>query len=172
MLAGPFGCGLTGSDSDFLQYDLTDYAGTTVDIRFSYVTDAFVNGAGWWLDNLTLDGVLIDDFETASLPDTFPGWSNDGWAVTPFSETHNQYYLVEWRNGTKYDQMVQTAYVTTDSGDNLWRVERVPYNIPGALVYFRNTGYSGTYNQTPNYTDPPSFGPKYQLLLVDMNYFP
>jgi immune inhibitor A len=169
---GPFGCGLTGAGSDLLQYDLTAYAGTTVDIRFSYVTDPFVNGAGWWLDNLTLDGVLIDDFETASLPDTFPGWSNNGWAVTPFSETHNQYYLVEWRNDTKYDQMVRTAYVTTDSGDNLWRVERVPYNIPGALVYYRNTGYSGTYAQTPNYTDPPSFGPKYQLLLVDMNYMP
>ncbi len=169
---GPLGCGLTGANSDFLQYDLTAYAGTTIDIRFSYVTDAFVNGAGWWLDNLTLDGVLIDDFETASLPDTFPGWSNDGWAVTPYSTTHNQYYLVEWRNDTKYDQMVKTAYVTTDSDDNLWRVERVPYNIPGALVYFRNTGYSNTYAQTPNYIDPPSFGPKYQLLLVDMNYLP
>ncbi len=90
-----------------------------------------------------LDDVLIDDFEGASLPATFPGWTNGGWAVTPFTKYHTQYYLVEWRNATKYDQMVQTAYITTASGANQWTVERVPYNIPGALVYFRNTQYGG-----------------------------
>jgi immune inhibitor A len=167
------GCGITGYDSDSLQYDLTAYAGTTIAIRFRYVTDPFVNGAGWWLDNITLDGTLIEDFETASLPDVFPGsWTNDGWAVTPYTEYHNQYYMVEWRNDTKYDQMVQQTYKSIDRGENYFTVARVPYNIPGALVYYRNTGYSGTYAQLPNYGDPPSYGPKYQLLLVDMNPMP
>ncbi len=171
-VTGPLGCGLTGFDYDTLQYDLTDYAGTTISIRFHYATDPFVNGAGWWLDDIMLDGVLVDDFSAATLPDNFPSWTNDGWDVTPFSESHTQYYLVEWRNATKYDQSVQTAYVTTDYAEDLWTVERVPYNIPGALVYYRNTAYSGTYAQTPNYGNPPSYGPKYQLLLVDMNYMP
>ena len=49
---------------------------------------------------------------------------------------------------------------------------RVPYNIPGALLYYRNTKYSDTYAIGPNTFDVPSIGPKYQLLVVDMNYGP
>ena len=76
---------------------------------------------------------------------------------------------MEWRGKTKYDSMVQTAYVTNYSDDDEWQVERVPYNIPGALVYYRNTKYGSTYALRPNQYDPPSYGPKYQLLVVDMN---
>jgi uncharacterized repeat protein (TIGR01451 family) len=53
-----------------------------------------------------------------------------------------------------------------------WRVERVPYNIPGALLWYRNTKYGQSYSQRPNYGDPPSYGPKNKILVVDMNYQP
>lgn len=168
----PLGPGLDGSGSANLEFDLSAYAGLTVGIRLRYVTDPAANGAGWWADNMMMGTTPVDDFELATAPSTFPGWVNNGWQVVPFTKYHTQYYLVEWRNGTKYDQSVRTAYITTASDDNLWKVERVPYNIPGALVYFRNTRYSNSYSQGPNAFDPPSYGPKYQLLLVDMNFMP
>jgi immune inhibitor A len=171
-LGALYGYSLTGFGSDMLAFDLSAYAGTSIGLRFRYVTDPGVNGDGWWIDDVMLDSVLIDDFETSTPPDSFSGWDNAGWSVAPYTDFNANYYLVEWRNATKYDQMVQTAYVTTDSDDNLWEVERVPYNIPGALVYYRNTAYTNTYAQYGNYGDPPSYGPKYQLLLVDMNPTP
>ena len=68
-----------------------------------------------------------------------------GWHESPAAKSYTNYYLVEWRGKTKYDSMVQTAYVTTYSDEDEWQVERVPYNIPGALVYYRNTKYGSTY---------------------------
>jgi immune inhibitor A len=90
--------------------------------------------------------------------------------VVPWTKHYARYYLLEWRNATKYDRMVRTAYVTTYYDGDEWRVERVPYNIPGALLYFRNQKYNNTYSLLDNNADPPSYGPKYQLLVVDMNY--
>ena len=110
--------------------------------------------------------MLVDDFEN------YPaGWTNSapvGWLEAPAAKSYSSYYLVEWRGKTKYDSMAQTAYVTTYSDDDEWQVERVPYNIPGALVYYRNTRRN-TYALRPNHADSPSYGPKYQLLVVDMN---
>ena len=92
--------------------------------------------------------------------------------VVPFDRLFASYYLVEWRADSKYDKMVRTAYVTTDSTADTWRVERVPYNIPAALVYYRNQKYPQTYSQRPFYGDAPSYGAKNKLLVVDMNYGP
>ena len=94
----PLGPGLDGSDSDTLGFDLSAYAGTTVGIRFRYVTDPAANGAGWWADNVMIGSTLVDAFESATAPNTFPGWTNNGWQVVPFTKYHTQYYLVEWRN--------------------------------------------------------------------------
>jgi immune inhibitor A len=82
------------------------------------------------------------------------------------------YYLVEWRARTKYDRMLETAYVTAYEDEDEWQVERIPYNIPGALVYYFNSRYAGNKRLRPNQWGSPSIGPKYRLLAVDMNYGP
>ena len=52
-----------------------------------------------------------------------------------------------------------------------WLVERIPYNAPGALVWYRNTSY--TNNGINNFTfNPPSLGAKGMLLLVDSHFEP
>jgi hypothetical protein len=152
---------------------LSAYAGQTVTLGFAYVTDAAVTEAGIWIDDVMMDDTLIDDFEGASLPGTFDKWTNTdpGWLVVPFSATHHRYYLVEWRTNTKYDGMIaQTAYIHTEITDTEDIVERIPYNMPAALVYFRDTKYGSTYAMHPNAGDPPSDGSKYQLLIVDQNW--
>jgi uncharacterized repeat protein (TIGR01451 family) len=120
-----------------------------------------------------LDGVLVDDFETATAPGTFPGWTNSdpGWLVVPTTATHNRYYLVEWRTMTKYDQMIhKTAYIFNTMEPDY--VTRIPYNMPAALLYYRDTQYGSTYAMAGNRSDPPSYGSKYQLLIVDQNWEP
>lgn len=170
------GWGLTGTASAkaTLRFDLSAYKGRSITLRLRYRTDTSVTYLGWWIDNVKLNGGFVDAFEAASAPGTFPGWTNStpGWAVAPVSRSYVNYYLVEWRAPTKYDQMVRTAYVTAYSDEDEWEVQRVPYNIPGALLYYRNAKYSSTYALEPNMFDPPSLGPKYQLLIVDMNWQP
>jgi immune inhibitor A len=160
--------GLTGRGSGVLKFDLSAYKGTTVTLRLNYRTDTGYTDPGWWVDDVKLDGQLIDNFEAATAPYTFPGWTNSGpgWTVAPLTRTLEKYYLVEWRAKTKYDQMVKTAYqfVSTEDGNH---VDRIPHNLPGALVYYRDQGYKGTYALGPNLYAPPSIGPKYQLLIVD-----
>jgi immune inhibitor A len=149
--------------------DLSVYAGKTVTLRFKYSTDPGYTDPGWWIDDVTVGGILVDDF-TGGLG----GWTAapaDAWKLVPYSLETPRYYLVEWRSTTKYDKFLR-AYVTTDSTDTVWRVERVPYNIPGAVVYLRDAQYPEGYSQRQYYSNPPSYGPKNKLLVVDLNYKP
>jgi M6 family metalloprotease-like protein len=86
--------------------------------------------------------------------------------------SYSSYYLVEWRSNTKYDKMLKTAYVTTYSDADEWAVQRIPYNIPGAVIYYFNEKYPFSYALEDRMSAPPSIGPKYPLLVVDMNYDP
>lgn len=176
MTEGGYGWGVTGQGGpETLRFDLSAYKGTTVTLALRLACDEGTNNPGFWADDVTLDGTVVDAFEGATVPGTFPGWTNDGnWQVVPVDKLYESYYLVEWRTKTHYDKMVKTAYMATDIDDSaiLWRVERTPYNIPAALVYYRNQKYPGGYYQRSTYNDPPSYGPKNKLLIVDMNYQP
>ena len=167
---------LTGSGNQQLRFDLPPaYRGKQVTLRLGYRTGAKSTGAGWWVDELSLDGKSIDKFESAEPPGTFPGWANSkpGWKVRPSTQSYANYYLIEWRTKTKYDKMLQTAYVTNYSDEDEWQVERVPYNIPGAVLYYWNERYKlHSYKLQPYLSAPPSVGPKSTLLVVDMNYGP
>jgi immune inhibitor A len=170
------GNGLTGSGSGVLRFDLAPYVGDTITLALRYKTDAAVTNPGWWVDNVALDGTPIDDFEAAAVPGDFPGWTNSdpGWLVVPTTATHQRYYLVEWRAMTKYDQMIhKSAYIHNYIGETTGDVvSRIPYNMPAALLYYRDTRYGSTYAMHPNAGDPPSYGSKYQLLIVDQNLEP
>lgn len=176
------GYGLTGTGTADLKFDLAPYAGKNVTLRLRYKTDAAATENGWFVDDIQLDTELLADFDTVG---TLDKWTNSdpGWLTVPTTDSYSQYYLVELRNNGRYDGSARTAYVTThvetmtdpdgngvyDTPAEIWSVDRVPYNIPAALIYYRNTKYGSTYAQRGNYNDLPSYGPKYQLLLVDVN---
>jgi M6 family metalloprotease-like protein len=90
--------------------------------------------------------------------------------ISADGKVYSQYYLVEWRSLTKYDKMLKTAYINSFADDDEWFVERVPYNIPGAVVYYCNNRYGLSKSIEGATFDPPGLGPKQQLLVVDMNY--
>jgi immune inhibitor A len=163
--------GLTGYGQGILRFDLARWAGKTVTVRLQYKTDEYVTWSGWWVDDLSLDGVVVDDFESAQPDGIFPNWTNSspGWYVAPRASKYANYYMLEWRSETKYDRWLKKTGVTKQLDEDGWQVEFVPYNIPGALLYYRDGRYGFSYEMGENYVDSPSPGPKHMLLLVDMN---
>lgn len=53
--------GSTGGNWVNMSYDLSPYAGKNVLIAFRYVTDWATSEAGWFIDNVSVDGALISD---------------------------------------------------------------------------------------------------------------
>jgi immune inhibitor A len=78
-----YGCGYTaksggGDTADWINehVDLSKYAGRKIQIRFEYITDAAVEGAGMLLDDVSIDAIHYrSDFETDD-----GGWQSDGFA--------------------------------------------------------------------------------------------
>ena len=58
--------GLTGWSADWLtmDFDLSPYEGQTVLLRFRYMTDWATYYGGFWVDNIAINGITIDDADT------------------------------------------------------------------------------------------------------------
>ncbi|HEX6150012.1 M6 family metalloprotease domain-containing protein, partial [Nocardioides sp.] len=174
--------GLTGDSGGYRHdyVDLTPYAGSTVQLRLRYATDAAFVERGWFADDfsVTADGteVWTDDVETGAngwtpTVETWTDTTGAGWAQSSGTAEYEQYYLVEWRNNVGFDEGLRTPYTTNFFVDGEWNVNRLRYNAPGMLVWQRDTAYS--FNDVNNHLfDPPSIGAKGQLLLVDSHFDP
>ena len=84
------------------------------------------------------------------------------------------YYLAEWRNNSGFDRGLKYPYTTVYSNEdtNEWQVDRAPYTVPGMLLWLRNGAYDFDYTLYDSLYDPPSYGPKHALLVVDSHYWP
>lgn len=77
-----FGPGYTGK-SDAAQwvteqFDLSPYAGESIWLRFEYITDDGINGAGWFIDDVRIPALdYAADFEAGA-----DGWDANGWLLT------------------------------------------------------------------------------------------
>lgn len=174
--------GLTGSTDGWRHdhVDLSAYAGQNIQIRLRQATDAAFEERGWFADDFALTSagttVWSDDVESGdngwtATSGTFTDTSGAGWVRDSGTQIKAQYYLVEWRNLDGFDRGLQYGYTTVYS-DGGWKVQKVAYNAPGALVWYRDTTY-GTSNQVvANQTSLPSYGAKGGLLLVDSHFDP
>lgn len=173
--------GITGDSGGWIQmrFDLSAYAGSTIQLRFRYATDAAFLERGMFVDDIAIDAIgYFDDFESGdggwvNDPQAFVGEPGAGWIMTNGTFTFPHYYLAEWRNLDGFDAGLQYTYDSTflrfDTGE--WLVERVPYNAPGMLVWYRNLRYA--INDVNTHTfDPPSLGAKGMLLIVDSHFDP
>jgi immune inhibitor A len=175
--------GLTGSSGGMRHdyVDLSAYAGQTVQLRLRYATDAGFEERGWFADDFELTGggstTWSDDVEGAddngwtAVVGTFTNTTGVGWHKDSGTTTGSQYYLVEWRNYDGFDKGLQYGYDTSYSHD-AWKVEKVKYNAPGALVWYRDTTYGNVNSIVTNRTALPSNGSKGGLLLVDSHFDP
>lgn len=59
-------------------FDLSDYAGEEIQVRFEYVTDDAVNSSGWLIDDIRIPAIGYEtDFESG-----VDGWESEGWLLT------------------------------------------------------------------------------------------
>jgi immune inhibitor A len=173
--------GITGDSGGWtqLRFDLSAYAGSTIQLRLRYASDAGFLERGMFVDDIAIDAIgFFDDAESGpgdwvSDPQAFVGSPGAGWIMTTGTFSFPHYYLAEWRSMDGFDLGLQYTYDSTflryDTGE--WLVERVPYNAPGMLVWYRNTRYSINDVNTHSF-DPPSLGAKGMLLLVDSHFDP
>jgi immune inhibitor A len=129
-----------GSDGEWvdLTYDLTPYAGQSIEFRFRYTTDGGVHMAGPMLDDIgvTADGaqIFFDDVEEGT--NGWAGnWTRFGGSVTELKGT---YYLAENRQYIGYDANLETGpynFSRAFSKPN-W-VQHYPYQN-GLLVTYWN----------------------------------
>jgi immune inhibitor A len=173
---------LTGSSGGWRhdRVDLTPYAGRTVKVRLSLMTDAAFMERGWFADDFSLvaDGETVwsDDVEQGDA-----GWTpvlgtstitrGGGWSRTSGTVEREQYYLLEWRTPTGFDEGLRYAYTTVRAAGEGAEVARVPYNVPGLLVWLRDAEYENN-GVRFGLDNPPSHGPKGQVLLVDAHVDP
>ncbi|RXZ73326.1 immune inhibitor A domain-containing protein [Agromyces albus] len=174
--------GLTGSTGGWQhQYaDLSAFAGQSVDVRLRYATDEAFLERGWFADDFSLTSgaatVWSDDVESGDAGWTpevasFTDTTGEGWHIDTGTSTQAQYYLVEWRNFDGFDEGLKYAYDTVYS-DGAWKVDKMQYNAPGALVWYRDTTYGNANHVQSNLTSMPSGGAKGGLLIVDSHFDP
>ena len=84
---------------------------------------------------------------------------------------HAQYYLAEWRNFDGFDKGLKYAYDTIYSHE-AWKVDRISYNAPGMLVWYRDSALGDVNHVTGQMTALPSYGAKGGLLIVDSHFDP
>ncbi len=174
--------GLTG-DSHGWQHeyvDLSTYAGSTVQVRLRQATDAGFLEKGWFADDFSVtaggNSVWSDDVESGNNgwtleQGTFTDTAGAGWRIDSGTSVRAQYYLAEWRNFDGFDEGLKYAYDTTYS-DGAWKVEKIKYNAPGMLVWYRDTSFGNVNHVTANSTALPSGGAKGGLLIVDSHFDP
>jgi hypothetical protein len=93
---------ITGSSGGWVDASFDLPAASGILIRFNYYTDEAVNGRGWFIDQLQVDGVS-EGFESGA-----PTWDRGGWLVTTglFDNDWSLAYVNPLRNDTH-----QVAYV-------------------------------------------------------------
>lgn len=150
---------------------LTPYAGKAVKVRLRYLTDASTTLRGWHADDFQLTSgstaVWSDDAEGGA-----NGWrAVSGWEHNDGSRAISRFYLAEWRNADGFDKGLRYAYDTSSTRDGAWKVEKLRYNAPGLLLWYRDSTYTDNI-LLPGLAAPPSIGPKGGLLIVDSHFDP
>jgi immune inhibitor A len=154
--------GFTGYNENFPDkqleaFDLTPYAGEKILLRIWYMTDWGTVYAGPFLDDIVIQSgstvLFASDAESEKdIWEYTAPWSRNNGTM---KYSHN--YYLQWRNVSEtggYDRCLSVPQ---------WRFG--PANT-GLLVWYNNNKYSD--NEVFNYVaDPPGFGPKGRMLVVD-----
>ncbi|MEU0155249.1 immune inhibitor A domain-containing protein [Micromonospora fulviviridis] len=174
--------GLTGSTGGWRHdyVDLSAYAGQTVQVRLRYATDEAFVERGWFADDFSVTGggatTWSDDVEGGvngwtQTGGTFTDTTGAGWHFDSGTQVKSHYYLAEWRNFDGFDKGLKYTYDTVYSHE-AWKVDRVSYNAPGMLVWYRDTELGDVNHVTGQMTALPSYGAKGGLLIVDSHNDP
>ena len=117
--------------------DLTPYAGTTIQLRFAYVTDGFVDGQGIAIDNIAITGQTVDGAETVT------GWTFNGFSRTQaITESFFNAYVLENRTYLGYDRALDLGPYNFGFPTAENKVEHFSYQ-DGLLISYWNEEWPG-----------------------------
>lgn len=125
--------------------DLSAFAGQTVTLTFSYVTDAGVGGNdqdlpdGVQLDEITLGGAVIGDAESG-----LGDWTTNGFLVagSEYTTQHPGYYIAANRTYVSYDRYLRTGpYFFGYDSTAPDKVDHYAYQ-QGLLISYWDTSYA------------------------------
>jgi immune inhibitor A len=112
--------------------DLSSFANSTIQLRFRYWTDPFVNGGGFAADDIMITGQAPDGAETD------PGWVYDGFTRTQaITESFLNAYFLENRQYIGYDQALAEGPYNFGFPATPKLVEHFPYQ-DGLLISYYN----------------------------------
>jgi len=139
-------------------FDLSAYAGKSIQLRFHYLTDGGVAQKGWAIDAISIPEIGFTDSAEVS-PNC---WTLDGFRQFAGTETVNkgQYYLGELVRPYATNAGLNWAYNYYGTPTTM---ERLTYE-PGVLLWYRDTSMMDN-----NVGDHPGQG---RLLLVDAHSTP
>lgn len=150
-----------------MTFDLTPYAGKSIQLRVRYQTDGGVQGnsskypAGIFLDDISIAGGPADGAETSP-----NGWTLDGFSAVGDSVTQGypNYYIASHRDYVSFDKYLQSGPYNFGFANTKpdW-VEHFPYQ-DGLLVSYWDTSQSDN-----NTSAHPGQG---LILPVDANPYP
>lgn len=133
---------VSGSGPEWIEetVDLSDYAGKKIDIRFEYVTDAAVNGEGFFLDDVEIPAIgYRSDFEKG----------DDGWEAQGFVRVENLLPQTFRLALISEGQRTEVDYVPL-SGDNSAEISlKIGDDVDNAVLVV--TGTTRFTNQTAAY---------------------
>ncbi|HEY0473488.1 MAG TPA: immune inhibitor A domain-containing protein [Kribbella sp.] len=147
------GNGIDGTSNGWVPatFDLSAYAGKTINLQFRYVTDPAAGGNGFFADDIkvTSGATTVVDSGAEATPE---GWTLNGFssAGSSFSTAYDNYYLASHVNYVAYDQHLRTGPYNFGFGASYPdKVEHFPYQ-DGLLVWYWDTSQSdNNTNQHP-----------------------
>ncbi|NDI36194.1 immune inhibitor A domain-containing protein [Chengkuizengella sediminis] len=127
------GHGITGHSNGWIDgiFDLSDFAGQSIELKFNYLTDTNTIELGLWVDEIeiSVDGevVIFDDAESES------AFSFDGFKLNEGKFIGDHYYLLEWRNHQGVDEGLAhikfgKSIMQYDPGLVVWYVDHTADN--------------------------------------------
>ncbi len=137
------GNGITGNSGGWVlaNFDLSQFAGKDILLRFRYVTDGAVQGKGMTVDEIKIigDGNIIF---TDGAEEGDNGWDANGFSRIQGSITrsYNHYYIAEYRRYLGYDTALKTGPYNFPDPSRNW-VEHYPYQ-DGLLISYWDTSFN------------------------------
>jgi hypothetical protein len=149
------------------EFDLSEFAGGEVSVRFTYFTDGAAVENGALIDNVAIAAIdFMEDFEGEAIS----GWDNTGFTLSGGSHrlAVPHFYLLEYRDPyatlgsvKNYDANLARSpgFVFFPDAEGRMKAMNVNYR-PGVVMWYANGEYLWSQNE------PAQFGPGKGFLLV------
>jgi len=138
------------------EMDLSDFAGHEIELHFTYWTDPFTLGQGWYIDDIAIPELgFFDDVESGA-----DGWTYAGWEIAPSVIVPNDFEVnfIETLNLANKKGEIRTIHhispmklddETEEGSELLYVVDTdTAMSGPAVMVAANQPGYEHTFGTT------------------------